>query len=132
VCREAIVDLAPVKRDAPDLDRIAFADFIPNNWSGWPNTRTDVEVVTDSLERAVVRISRDFGEADITTTYKLEQGSDRIHLVTEMTNEGDASLADQMSGFTLWPDSGYEFAVPGLAGIDSGTAEAALSDRFVA
>ena len=132
VPRGAIVDLAPVKEGEPDLDRIAFADFIPNNWSGWPNTRTDVEVVTDSPERAVVRISRDFGEADITTTYTLEEGSDRIHLVTEMTNEGSAPLADQMSGLTLWPDSGYEFAVPGLAGVNSGTAEAALSDRFVA
>ncbi len=132
VPRGAIVDLAPVKEGEPDLDRIAFADFIPNNWSGWPNTRTDVEVVTDTPERAAVRISRDFGEADITTTYTLEEGSDRIHLVTEMTNEGDAPLEDQMSGLTLWPDSGYEFAVPGLAGVNSGSSEAALSDRFVA
>ncbi len=132
VPRGAIVDLAPVKDGEPDLDRIAFADFIPNNWSGWPNTRTDVEVVTDSPERAVVRISRDFGEADVTTTYTLEEGSDRIHLVTEMTNGGGEPLGDQISGLTLWPDSGYEFAVPGLAGVNSGTAEAALSDRFVA
>ncbi len=132
VPRGAIVDLAPIKEGKPDLDRIAFADFIPNNWSGWPNTRTDVEVVTDSPEQAVVRISRDFGEADITTTYTLEDGSDQIHLVTEMTNRGSEPLTDQMSGFTLWPDSGYEFAVPGLAGVNSGTAEAALSDRFVA
>ncbi len=49
-----------------------------------------------------------------------------------MTNQGEAPLEDQMSGFTLWPDSGYEFAVPGLAGVGSGTAEDALSDRFVA
>lgn len=132
VPRGAIVDLAPVKDGEPDLDRIAFADFIPNNWSAWPNTRADAEVVTDTPEEAVVRISRDFGEADITTTYTLEEGSDRIHLVTEMTNEGEAPLADHMSGFTLWPDSGYEFAVPGLAGVDSGAAEAAFSDRFVA
>ncbi len=132
VPRGAIVDLAPIKDGKPDLDRIAFADFIPNNWSGWPNTRTDVEVVTDSPQQAVVRISRDFGEADISTTYTLEEGSDRIHLVTEMTNRGSEPLTDLMSGFTLWPDSGYEFAVPGLAGVNSGTAEAALADRFVA
>ena len=33
VPRGAIVDLAPVKDGAPDLDRLAFAGFIPNNWS---------------------------------------------------------------------------------------------------
>jgi hypothetical protein len=74
VPRGAIVDLAPVKDGEPDLDRIAFADFIPNNWSAWPNTRTDVEVVSDTPEEAVVRISRDFGKTDITTTYTLEEG----------------------------------------------------------
>lgn len=132
VPRGAIVDLAPVKDGEPDLDRIAFADFIPNNWSAWPNTRTDVEVLADTPDRASVRISRDFGAADITTTYTLEDGSDRIHLVTEMTNTGSEPLTDLTSGFTLWPDSGYEFAVPGLAGVESGTAEDALSDRFVA
>ena len=78
-------------------------------------------MVTDSPQQAVVRISRDFGEADISTTYTLEEGSDRIHLVTEMTNRGSEPLTDLMSGFTLWPDSGYEFAVPGLAGVNSGT-----------
>ncbi len=71
VPRGAIVDLAPVEDGEPGLDRIAFADFIPNNWSAWPNTRTDVEVLTETPDEAVIRISRDFGEADITTTYTL-------------------------------------------------------------
>lgn len=130
VPRGAIVDLAPVKDGAPALDRIAFADFIPNNWSAWPNTRSEVEVVTDTPERAVIRISRDFGGADITTTYTLDEGSDRIHLVTEMTNNGDAALEEQLSGFALWPDGGYLFPVPGLT--EAGSAEGALSDRVVA
>lgn len=132
VPRGAIVDLAPVTDGAPALDRIAFADFIPNNWSAWPNTRQDVEVVTETPEKVVIRATRDFGEAEIETTYTLEDGSDRVHLVTTMTNNGMAPLADQMSGFTLWPDSGYLFSVPGLQGVNSGTAEKALSDRVVA
>lgn len=132
VPRGVIVDLAPVRNGAPDLDRIAFADFIPNNWSGWPNTRQQVEVVTETPEKVVIRATRDFGEAEIETTYTLEDGSDRIHLATTMTNKGSEKLADHMSGFTLWPDSGYLFAVPGLAGEDSATAEKALSDRVVA
>jgi hypothetical protein len=132
VPRGVIVDLAPVKDGAPDLDRIAFADFIPNNWSAWPNTRQDVEIVTETPEQVVLRATRDFGDAEIETTYTLEDGSDRIHLVTTMTNNGQAALAEQMSGFTLWPDSGYFFSVPGLQGVGSGTAEKALSDRSVA
>ncbi|SFH27466.1 Carboxypeptidase regulatory-like domain-containing protein [Palleronia marisminoris] len=132
VPRGAIVDLAPVTDGEIALDRIAFADFIPNNWSAWPNTGREVEIVTETPEKVVIRITRDFGEADIATTYTLEEGSDRIHLVTEMTNRGDVPLVDQMSGFTLWPDSGYILPVPGLAGVDSGSAEDALSDRVVA
>ncbi|MGR3555513.1 MAG: CehA/McbA family metallohydrolase [Paracoccus sp. (in: a-proteobacteria)] len=132
VPRGVIVDLAPVKDGAPDLDRIAFADFIPNNWSAWPNTRLDVEVVTNTPEMAVIRITRDFGAADLETTYTLEAGSDRVHLVTKMTNTGSEPLADQISGFTLWPDSGYLFAVPGMAGVEEGSADDALSDRVVA
>ncbi len=132
VPRGAIVDLAPVVDGTPALDRIAFADFIPNNWSAWPNTRSETEVVTDTPEKAVVRVSRDFGPADITTTYTLEDGSDRIHLVTEMTNTGDAPMEGQLSGFTLWSDSGYLFPVPGLAEAEAGPAEGALADRVVA
>lgn len=132
VPRGAIVDLAAVKDGAPDLDRIAFADFIPNNWSSWPNTGHEVEIVEDTPEKAVIRITRDFGEADLETTYTLEDGSDRIHLVTKMTNNGDAPLDGLLSGFTLWPDSGYLFPVPGLADAEAGPATGALSDRVVA
>ncbi len=132
VPRGVIVDLAPVRDGTPDLDRIAFADFIPNNWSAWPNTRQEVEVLAETPERVAIRVTRDFGDADIATTYTLDDGSDRIHLVTTMTNNGATDLADQMSGFTLWPDSGYLFPVPGLQGVGSGPAEKALSDRVVA
>ncbi len=132
VPRGVIVDLAAMKEGKPDLDRIAFADFIPNNWSSWPNTRQDVEFVTDTPEKAVIRVSRDFGEADLATTYTLEQGSDRIHMLTVMTNNGETPLDDQLSGFTLWPDSGYLFAVPGLQNSEGGPATGALSDRVVA
>lgn len=132
VPRGAIVDLAAVKDGEMDLDRIAFADFIPNNWSAWPNDGRDVEIVTDTPQKAVIRISRNFGEADIATTYTLEEGSDRIHLRTEMTNNGEEPMEDLLSGFTLWPDSGYLFAVPGLQDAGSGSAEGALSDRVVA
>src|SRR5512139_1026319 len=38
VPRGAIVDIAPVVDGRPQRDRVVFADFIPNNWSAWPNT----------------------------------------------------------------------------------------------
>ena len=132
VPRGAIVDLAAVKDGTPDLDRIAFADFIPNNWSAWPNTSQQVEVIEETPERVEILATRDFGEALIETRYVLEAGSDRVHLTTTMTNNGDAPLEELASGFTLWPDSGYLFPVPGMAGQGSGSAEAKLADRVVA
>lgn len=130
VPRGTLVDLAAVKDGEIDLDRVAFADFIPNNWSAWPNERKSVEVVTDTPEQAVLKVSRNFGEVDVTTWYTLAAGSDRIQLKTTLTNQGDTAL-DLQSGFTLWPDTGYLFSVPGLGDQKAAAADQALSDRMV-
>jgi len=45
VPRGAIVDVAPVSHGQIGRDRVAFADFIPNNWSAWPNTYQHLEVL---------------------------------------------------------------------------------------
>ena len=45
VPRGAIVDVAPVVDGKPGRDRVVLADFIPNNWSAWPNTYQKVEIV---------------------------------------------------------------------------------------
>lgn len=132
VPRGTLVDLAAVKEGEIDLDRIAFADFIPDNWSAWPNDGKTVEIVEDTPERAVVRIRRNWADAWVTTTYTLEAGSDRIHLQTELENAGEEPLEAIRSGFTLWPDTGYLFGVPGLGDAKETTAENALSDRMVA
>ncbi|WP_108447310.1 CehA/McbA family metallohydrolase [Halomonas denitrificans] len=132
VPRGTLVDLAAVKDGKIDLDRIAFADFIPNNWSAWPNDGKEVEIVEDSPERAVVRIRRNWGEAWVTTTYTLEAGSDRIDLATELENAGDTPLSGIRSGHTLWPDTGFLFGVPGLGDAKETVADAALTDRMVA
>ncbi|WP_419307758.1 CehA/McbA family metallohydrolase [Chromohalobacter israelensis] len=132
VPRGTLVDLAAVKDGEIDLDRVAFADFIPNNWSAWPNDGKEVEVVEESAERAVIRVSRNFGEAMVTTTYTLEAGSDRVHLETVLDNQGDEPLEAIRSGFTLWPDTGYLFGVPGLGDAKETEASDALTDRMVA
>lgn len=131
VARGCIVDIANVKEDGSlSNDRVAFADFIPNNWSSWPNTYQKVDIVKDSKDEAIVKITRDFGKVVISTVYSLAAGSDLIHVKTTMTNEGEA-LTDMLSGYTLWPDGGYKFAVPGYAGKNEAMVAHPIADRFV-
>ncbi|MGM0482179.1 MAG: CehA/McbA family metallohydrolase [Pseudomonadota bacterium] len=130
VPRGALVDLAAVKNGKVDADRVAFADFIPNNWSAWPNQKKSVEVLENRAEKAVIKISRNFGEVDITTWYTLRSGSDAIELKTEMTNHGEESL-DLRSGFTIWPETGHMFPVPVTLGQQDNSAQKLLTDRTV-
>ena len=132
VPRGALIALAPVRHGQIERNRVVFADFIPNNWSAWPNTYHRVEVLEHGPQQARVRAVRDWGEVTITTLYTLASGSDEIAISTTMTNGGSRSLPDLLSGLTLWPNSGFLFAVPGLAGVTEGSAAGALSDRVVA
>ena len=132
VPRGAIIDLAPVVAGRPGRDRVVFADFIPNNWSAWPNTYQKVEVVERTPARAVIRATRDWGKVTIATTYTLRANADRIELQTVMTNEGPEPLSGLLSGQTLWPSAGYFFGIPGLGDLQEGKAQGALADRVVA
>jgi hypothetical protein len=111
---------------------VVFADFIPDNWSAWPNTYQKVRVLERGPQQAVIEATRDWGKAVITTTYTLRAGSDRIELRTVMTNRGDAALTALLSGQTLWPSAGHFFGVPGLGDLQEGPATGALADRAVA
>lgn len=132
VPRGAIVDIAPVEGGRIQRDKVVFADFIPNNWSAWPNTYQHVTVVKDTPQEAEVKAERDWGAVVITTDYALKSGEDAVHIVVTMTNKGAATLTGLRSGLTLWPSAGYLFAVPGLAGVEDGPAAGALADRVVA
>jgi hypothetical protein len=132
VPRGALVALAPVRDGRIGRNRVVFADFIPNNWSAWPNTYHRVEVLEHGPQRARVRAVRDFGAVTITTLYTLEAGADEIAISTTMTNTGSAPQQDLLSGLTLWPNSGFLFPVPGLAGVTEGKADGALAHRVVA
>src|SRR5580704_11106708 len=129
VPRGALVDIAPVVNGEIGRDRVVFADFIPNNWSAWPNTYQHVEVLERGPQQARIRAVRDWGKVRVQTQYTLRAGSDRIAISTTMTNEGGTALPDLLSGLTLWPSSGFLFAVPGLAGVNEGKAEGALAKR---
>ncbi len=131
VPRGAIIDVAPVVNGEIGRDCVVFADFIPNNWSAWPNTFQHIEILERGPARAVVQTIRDWGKVTVTTVYTLDSSSDSIAIRVVMSNNGSA-LSDLLSGMTLWPKGGYLFGVPGLAGIVRGTTDGALGDRVVA
>ena len=131
VPRGAIIDVAPVREGRIGRDQAIFADFMPNNWSAWPNTYARVTIIERDPARAVVRAERDWGKVTITTLYTLEANSDHLEIVTTMQNQGDAALTDLLSGLTLWARGGYFFGIPGLAGQEKGKVVGALADRVV-
>lgn len=132
VPRGAIIDVAPVESGRIGRDRVVFSDFIPNNWSGWPNTYQHVDILKRGPQEVVIRAVRDWGKVSIATVYTLMSDADHVDIQTTMTNGGAAVLPDLLSGFTLWTKGGYLFRVPGLAGVKKGAADGALSDRVVA
>jgi hypothetical protein len=131
VPRGAIIDVAPVVSGKIGRDCVVFADFIPNNWTAWPNTFQHIEIRDRGPVRAVVRTERDWGNVTITTDYTLESNSDSVKIHTTMTNGGRA-LSGLLSGLTLWPKGGFFFAVPGLEGVVQGDTHEALAGRVVA
>jgi hypothetical protein len=132
VPRGALVDLAPVSDGHIGRSRVVFADFIPNNWSAWPNSYHHVDILERGPRQVRIRAVRDFGSATVTTLYTLAAGADAISITTTMHNGGSAPMTDLLSGLTLWPNSGFLFPVPGMAGVKEGKAEGALADRVVA
>jgi hypothetical protein len=132
VPRGAIIDVAPVSGGRIGRDRVVFADFIPNNWSAWPNSYHHVEILERGPGQVRIRAVRDWGDVRIETLYTLRAHSDRVAISTTMTNAGTAALPDLLSGLTLWPSSGFLFAVPGLEGLTEGSAAGALARRVSA
>jgi len=132
VPRGAIIDVAPVTDGKIGRDHVVFADFIPNNWSAWPNTYQHVDILERGPQRAVVRAVRDWGKVTITTVYTLAANSDSIEIHTTMKNGGDVALSGLLSGMTLWPKGGFLFKVPGMAGVVQGKMDGALANRVVA
>ena len=131
VPRGAIVDVAPVVNGKIGRDCVVFADFIPDNWSAWPNTFQRIKILERGPAQVVIQTERDWGKVTVTTLYTLKTGADAVEIRATMANDGPA-LTGLLSGLTLWPKGGYLFGVPGLAGIVSGTTEGALADRVVA
>lgn len=132
VPRGGIIDVAPVRDGRIERDRVEFADFIPNDWSAWPNTYQHVQILQNDARQVRIRSTRDWGRVRISTEYSLSAGSDAIHILTTLTNEGPKVLTGLKSGLTLWPNSGFFLEVPGLEGIKAGHADHPLARRVSA
>lgn len=112
VARGGIVDIAPVSDGEPGYDIASLADFMPNNWSSWPTTYQRVNIEKISNDEAVVRTVRDWGEVELETFFRIGDADSRIHILTRMTNKGEASLDGLLSGYVVWPDGGYLIGEP--------------------
>lgn len=130
VPKGAIIDVAAVRNGKIEKDHAVFADFIPNNWSAWPNTYQKVEILERGPKRVVVRSVRDIGKAVVSTTYTLNDGADVVEMATTLTNKGEEAMKGLLSGPTLWPEGGFLFGVPGTFNGDTNGRN--LADRAVA
>ncbi len=107
VARGGIVDIAPLRDGKIGYDIASLVDFMPNNWSDWPTTYQHVSIGEKTEEVVIVRTVRDWGAVQLETTVRVRDRSSRIHIVTSMTNRGEACLENLLSGYVLWPDGGH-------------------------
>jgi hypothetical protein len=101
------MDGAVVNDGQVGLDRIAWVDFLPDNWSEFIPAHYKVEVIKQSPEEAVVRIERDWNGLTIEGFITLKDGEDVVHLRTVFTNTSDQEVKDIFSGYCLWSEGGY-------------------------
>ncbi len=128
VARGGIVDIAVIQDGEIGYDIASLADFLPNSWTNWPTTYQRVSIAEQSAQEVVVRVERDWEDVELVTVLTIKDFDSVIHVVTHMTNRGDASLNDIKSGYVVWPDGGSMFGVPGLFGLNAATEDAALAD----
>lgn len=110
VARGGIVDIAVVRDGEIGYDIASLADFMPNDWSGWPTTYQEVSIVKNTTDEAVVRTRRDWGQAALETEFHIRDGDPKIHITTRMSNPGKTVLEGLLSGYVVWPDGGYPIA----------------------
>jgi len=127
VARGGILDVAIVQDGEVTADLASLVDFVPNGWTGWPTSFQSVTVESQTADEVVIRTERDWGDVLLVTRFRIRAGEDRVQLATEMTNEGASPLAAISSGYVLWPDGGYIFGIPGLAGQELGSVAGALA-----
>ena len=120
MARGGIVDIAIVQDGVLGYDIASLADFMPNNWSSWPTTYQRISIEKQTADEVIIKIERDWGDVVLETSFHIRNLDSKIHIVTRMTNKGDASLAGLLSGYVVWPDGGNLIGKPVVS---SGTDE---------
>lgn len=91
-------------------NRTALIDFLPHGWSAWPSTYQEVSIISQTPEKAVIQIKRDYDQDIILiTTYIAESGNRNLKVSTQMTNKGEKTYEDLLAGYSLCTLSGYMF-----------------------
>ncbi|MGB9791687.1 MAG: CehA/McbA family metallohydrolase [Thermacetogeniaceae bacterium] len=113
----SILDGAPVVNGQIGQDHLTLVDFLPNAWAAWPNTYHKVTIAENTPERGSVVVERDYKGVKLVTTYTLEKGSNEVHLVTVMKNEGSETY-ELYSGYSLCTAGGYMFGPYGATKVE--------------
>jgi hypothetical protein len=111
VPKGSILDGALVKDGVPGLDRLTLIDFLPNAWAAWPNTSQTIEVTTNTADKAVVTVTRDYDKMSLVTTIEVDRGSKFAGLSTVVTDPLATGQAytDIYPGYTFCTNGGYMF-----------------------
>lgn len=117
-----------------DIDRLAWVDFLPDNWSEWAPTYHRVKVAKESPEEAVITAELDWQGLTVESSYTIKDGDDKVRLYVKFTNATDQEVSGIHSGFCLWNNGGYALPLAGTKEPEtSGMApsEEAFVDWFV-
>ncbi len=128
VARGGIVDVAVVRDGVVGHDIASLADFMPNNWSAWPTSFQQVDVIKNTSTEVVIRTRRDWGQTDLETLFFIRSKDRRIQIKTVMSNSGKNDLNGLLTGYVVWPDGGFLFGVPGLHGKTTSSEVDAIAD----
>jgi len=126
-----IIDAATVVDGTPGADLITLFDFLPDNWSSWPNSYSFISIVESGPEKGIIEVERDWGEVKLSTVYSLFKNSDTLEIITTMTNKGAETLKDIYPGYTLYLKGGHMLSPPGLSGMKKGEIKNALNKIFI-
>jgi len=121
VPKGSILDGTTVTNGVIGRNKLVLVDFLPNDWSAWPNTYQDISVTENTTDKAVVTVRRDYFKMQLVTTYTVEKGNRFVGLSTTATNPAGSgeSYADILTAYTFCTTGGYMFGPYGLAGIST-------------
>ena len=128
VARGGIVDIAIIRDGQLGEDFASLVDFMPDNWSAWPSSYQQVEIIKQSERELTVRTRRDWAQVELETLFHLRLNDPLVHITTTMRNTGDKALPNLKTGYVAWPDGGYKFGIPGQHGQASGTSNEGLAN----